>query len=88
MPGRGTRGSSSPSTWTPPASQRVLDQSETHTNNALMESTIGLYKPELISLQRPWKGLSQVELATAEWTDWYVHRRLHGEIGHNPPAEC
>ncbi|MFJ7587544.1 IS3 family transposase [Streptomyces sp. NPDC097617] len=56
-------------------------------DNALMESTIGLYKTELIKPQRPWKNLSQVELATAEWTDWYVHRRLHGEIGHIPPAE-
>jgi transposase InsO family protein len=31
--------------------------------------------------------LSEVELATAEWIDWYNHRRLHGEIGHVPPAE-
>lgn len=28
-----------------------------------------------------------VELATAEWVDWYNHRRLHGEIGHVPPVE-
>ncbi|MEN8649231.1 IS3 family transposase [Streptomyces sp. 21So2-11] len=56
-------------------------------DNALMESTIGLYKTELIKPQRPWKALSDVELATAEWVDWYNHRRLHGEIGHVPPAE-
>ncbi|MGK4579359.1 IS3 family transposase [Kitasatospora sp. HPMI-4] len=56
-------------------------------DNALMESTIGLYKTELIKPGRPWKTLSQVELATAEWADWYNHRRLHGEIGHVPPAE-
>lgn len=56
-------------------------------DNALMESTIGLFKTELIKPQRPWKTLSQVELATAEWIDWYCHRRLHGEIGHIPPAE-
>ncbi|WP_329375319.1 IS3 family transposase [Streptomyces sp. NBC_01483] len=56
-------------------------------DNALMESTIGLYKTELIKPQRPWKSLSQVELATAEWVDWYNHRRLHGEIGHVPPVE-
>ncbi|WP_328841962.1 integrase core domain-containing protein [Streptomyces europaeiscabiei] len=29
----------------------------------------------------------EVELATAEWIDWYNFRRLHGEIGHVPPAE-
>ncbi|WP_370269888.1 IS3 family transposase [Streptomyces sp. V4I8] len=56
-------------------------------DNALMESTIGLFKTELIKPQRPWKTLSQVELATAEWADWYNHRRLHGEIGHVPPVE-
>ncbi len=56
-------------------------------DNALMESTIGLIKTELIKPQRPWKTLSQVELATAEWVDWYCHRRLHGEIGHVPPVE-
>lgn len=52
-----------------------------------MESTIGLYKTELIKPQRPWKALSDVELGTAEWVDWYNHRRLHGEIGHVPPVE-
>ncbi|MEU3084882.1 IS3 family transposase [Streptomyces albidoflavus] len=56
-------------------------------DNALMESTIGLFKTELIKPGRPWKKLSEVELATAEWVDWYCHRRLHGEIGHIPPAE-
>ncbi|MFF5010866.1 IS3 family transposase [Streptomyces phaeochromogenes] len=56
-------------------------------DNALMESTIGLFKTELIKPRRPWKSLSHVELATAEWVDWYNHRRLHGEIGHVPPVE-
>ncbi|MFF4094313.1 IS3 family transposase [Streptomyces sp. NPDC001834] len=31
--------------------------------------------------------MSDAELATAEYVDWYNHRRLHGEIGHVPPAE-
>ncbi|MFH9821603.1 IS3 family transposase [Streptomyces sp. NPDC017230] len=56
-------------------------------DNALMESTIGLFKTELIKPRRPWKTLSDVELATAEYVDWYNHRRLHGEIGHVPPVE-
>jgi transposase InsO family protein len=56
-------------------------------DNALMESTIGLYKTELIKPRGPWRTLAAVELATAEWIDWYNHTRLHGEIGHLPPAE-
>jgi putative transposase len=56
-------------------------------DNALMESTIGLYKTELIKRRGPWRTLTDVELATAEWIDWYNNRRLHGEIGHVPPAE-
>ncbi|MFD5430341.1 integrase core domain-containing protein, partial [Streptomyces sp. NPDC127084] len=56
-------------------------------DNALTESTIRLFKTELIKPGQPWKTLSQVELATAERIDWYCHRRLHGEIGHVPPVE-
>ena len=26
-------------------------------------------------------------MATAEYTDWFNNRRLHGAIGHLPPAE-
>ena len=56
-------------------------------DNALMESTIGLYKTELIKRRGPWRTLPDIELATAEWVDWYNNRRLHGEIGHIPPIE-
>ncbi|WP_443059629.1 hypothetical protein [Streptomyces sp. NBC_00443] len=45
------------------------------------------FKTELIKPRRPWKTPSEVEPATAEWVDWYCHRRLHGETGHIPPAE-
>jgi putative transposase len=57
-------------------------------DNALMESTIGLYKTEVIS-QNPasWTGLADVERATAEWVQWYNHERLHTSIGMVPPAE-
>lgn len=44
-------------------------------DNALAESVIGLYKTELIKPRRPWKGLDDLEIATAEWVDWYNHRR-------------
>ena len=56
-------------------------------DNALMESTIGLYKTEVIKRCGPWKTLAQVELATAEWIDWYNNARLHSAIGYLPPAE-
>ncbi|STY67599.1 Uncharacterised protein [Micrococcus luteus] len=34
-----------------------------------------------------WASVRDVEIAVAEYVDWYNHRRLHGEIGHVPPAE-
>ncbi len=56
-------------------------------DNSLTESTIGLYRTELLKPRRPWRTLSYVEIATTEYIDWYNHRRLHGEIGHIPPVE-
>jgi len=56
-------------------------------DNALAESTIGLYKAELVHHRGPWRGLDDLELATLEYVDWYNHRRLHGAIGNVPPAE-
>jgi putative transposase len=53
----------------------------------LMESTIGLYKTELIKPRGPWRALPDVELATAEWVDWFNAKRLHSAIGHVPPDE-
>ena len=44
-------------------------------DNALAESIIGLYKTELIKPRRPWKGFDHLEIATAEWVDWFNHRR-------------
>jgi transposase InsO family protein len=35
----------------------------------------------------PWRSLEQVELATAEWIEWWNHRRLHGATDDRPPAE-
>jgi putative transposase len=56
-------------------------------DNALAESTIGLFKTELIRRRGPWRNLDHVELATLEWIDWWNHRRLHTHIGDRPPAE-
>lgn len=57
-------------------------------DNALAETTIGLYKTELIERQRPWRTAEQVELATLEWIDWFNNRRLHSSVGNIPPAEA
>jgi putative transposase len=56
-------------------------------DNALMESTIGLFKTELIKKDGPWRSLADVELATADYINWYNNKRLHTAIGGIPPAE-
>ncbi|GAA3472862.1 hypothetical protein GCM10018965_074150 [Nonomuraea roseola] len=56
-------------------------------DNALMESQIGLYKTELIKPRGPWRSLAEVELATAEWVEWFNTTRLHSSIGNIPPEE-
>ena len=55
--------------------------------NAAAEAFNSLYKSELIHNKGPWVGVTDTEIATAEYLDWFNHRRLHGEIGHIPPAE-
>jgi len=56
-------------------------------DNAVAESTIGLYKTELINPKRPWRTVDQVEFATFEYVDWFNHHRLHASISNRPPAE-
>jgi putative transposase len=59
-------------------------------DNALMESTIGLYKTELIERHpagRSWAGAAEVERETASWVHWYNTERLHSSIGLIPPVE-
>jgi putative transposase len=56
-------------------------------DNALAEAVNSLYKAELIGPRGPWRGASQVELATLAWVQWWNQRRLHGALDHIPPAE-
>ncbi|MDE1675529.1 IS3 family transposase [Nocardia gipuzkoensis] len=56
-------------------------------DNALAETINGLYKTELIKPRGPWRSVDHVEFATAEWVDWYNHRRLYQYCGDIPPAE-
>jgi putative transposase len=56
-------------------------------DNALAETINGLYKTELIKPRKPWRTVEEVELATAEWIDWFNHRRLYEYCGDIPPAQ-
>jgi putative transposase len=61
-------------------------------DNAMAEAFNSLFKAECIRnpAMRPnggWKSITDVELAVAEYVDWFNHWRLHGEIGLVPPAE-
>ena len=56
-------------------------------DNAMAEAFNSLYKAELIRHQGPWRGIDDVEIATAEYLDWYNQRRLHGQLGLIPPVE-
>ena len=58
-------------------------------DNALAETTNGLYKIELIRgpYQGPWRTVDDVELATLGWVHWHNGDRLHSYCGDVPPAE-
>jgi putative transposase len=56
-------------------------------DNAMAEAFNSLFKAELVRNKGPWRGLDDLEMATVEYIDWYNNRRLHGELGHVPPAE-
>jgi putative transposase len=56
-------------------------------DNALAEAVNSSYKAEVIRHRGPWRTMETVEFATAEWIDWYNHRRLHEYCGDIPPAE-
>jgi putative transposase len=56
-------------------------------DNAMAEALNSLFKGELVRNRGPWRSIDDLEVAVAEWVDWYNHRRLHGEIGLVPPVE-
>ena len=61
-------------------------------DNALAETTIGLFKHEAIRDGSPFRTgplrtINDVEWVTAEWVDWYNARRLHSTRGNVPPDE-
>ena len=59
-------------------------------DNALAETTNGLYKTECIygpDAPRPWDDVEEVELATLSWVHWFNEHRLHSHCHDTPPAE-
>jgi len=61
-------------------------------DNALAETTIGLFKTECVGrgspfLTGPLRTLDDVEYATMEWIDWFNNRRLHSQLDYVPPEE-
>jgi transposase InsO family protein len=61
-------------------------------DNALAESTIGLFKNEAIRDDSPFRNgplrqLDDVEWVSSEWVDWYNTERLHSRLGDIPPDE-
>ena len=58
-------------------------------DNALAESTNGLYKAELIRGpdQGPWRTIEDVELATLGWVHWFNTDRIHSYLDDTSPDE-
>jgi putative transposase len=46
-----------------------------------------LFKSELLRNKRSWRSVDDLDIAVAEYIDWFNRRRLYGEIGLVPPAE-
>jgi len=58
-------------------------------DNALAETTNGLYKTECVygPDATGWDGVDELELATLGWVHWFNEQRLHGHCDDVPPAE-
>jgi putative transposase len=59
-------------------------------DNALAETTNGLYKAECVygpDADGGWDDVDQLELATLSWVHWFNHDRLHSHCDDVPPAE-
>ena len=64
----------------------VGSKGDSYDCNALAEAFNSLFKAELIRNRGPWRSIDDLEIAVAEYTDWFSFRRLHGELGLIPPS--
>jgi putative transposase len=46
-----------------------------------------LYKAESTIPKGPWRNAGDLEIATAEWVEFYNKKRLHGSLDRTTPAE-
>ena len=76
-----------PNAWPRPAQSRRSARPATPTTTPWPRRFNSLFKAELVRNRGPWKNIDDLEIATAEYVDWFNHRRLHGEIGTIPPVE-
>ena len=53
----------------------------------MAETTIGLYKTELINTGRTWTDRAEVERETAAYVFWFNTDRLHSSLGYCSPIE-
>lgn len=53
----------------------------------MAESTIGLFKTEVINHIGPWKSMAQVEWETCKWVDWFNNKRLHSALNYLTPKQ-
>jgi putative transposase len=59
-------------------------------DNALAETTNGLYKAECVhgpDAPRHWHDVDELELVTLSWVHWFNEHRLHGHCRDVPPVE-
>ena len=57
-------------------------------DSAMAEASNSLFKAELVRNRGPWRTIEDLEIAVAEYIDWFNHRRLHGEIGLHPTSRA
>ncbi len=55
--------------------------------NALAQTTIGLFKAEVIHRLALWRSADAVEWETLKWVYWFNNRRLLEPIGYITPTE-
>ncbi len=55
-------------------------------DNALADTTYGLFKSEVARRHSPWPSFDTLEYTTLAWVDGFNTRRLLEPIGNIPPA--